>query len=88
MRGVFVVLALITMCGSAAAAPQCTSESKNKWISESEMKSKIANLGYKAKVFQVTKGNCYEIYGLDKAGKRIEIYFHPITGNIVEQHKS
>jgi hypothetical protein len=88
MRGVIVILALITTCGTAAAEPKCTSESKEKWIGENEMKSKIASLGYQAKVFKVTKGNCYEVYGLDKAGKRIEVYFHPITGNIVEQHKS
>jgi hypothetical protein len=88
MRGVIVVLALIAMCGAAAASPKCTSESKDKWISESEMKSKIASLGYQTKVFKVTTGNCYEIYGLDKAGKRIEVYFHPITGKIVEEHKS
>ena len=88
MRGVIAVLAFLSMCGSAMAEPKCTSESKDKWINESEMKLKIASLGYQAKIFKVTKGNCYEIYGLDRAGKRIEVYFHPITGNIVEEHKS
>jgi hypothetical protein len=88
MHRIIFVLALMTICGSAVAEPKCTSESRDKWISESEMKSKVASLGYQAKVFKVTRGNCYEVYGLDKAGKRIEIYFHPITGNIVEEHKS
>jgi hypothetical protein len=88
MRRAIVVLALVAICGPAAAEPKCTTESKDKWISESEMKSKIASLGYQTKIFKVTKGNCYEMYGLDKAGKRIEIYFHPITGKIVEEHKS
>lgn len=88
MGQVIVVLALLSICGSAVAEPKCTSEPKDRWISESEMKSKIVNLGYQAKIFKVTKGNCYEIYGLDKAGKRIEIYFHPVTGKIVEEHKS
>jgi hypothetical protein len=88
MRHIIVCLAFMTMCGPAMAEPKCTSEPKDKWISESEMKSKVAGLGYQAKIFKVTKGNCYEIYGLDKSGKRIEIYFNPITGNIVEEHKS
>ena len=88
MRQIIVVLALIAMCSAAMASPQCTSESKEKWISESEMKSKVVSLGYQVKVFKVTKGNCYELYGLDRAGKRIEVYFHPITGKIVEEHKS
>jgi len=52
------------------------------------MKAKIAELGYKYRIFKVTTGNCYEIYGQDKAGQRIEVYFHPITGNVVEEHKS
>jgi hypothetical protein len=88
MHRVIIAFAFLAMCGSASAEPKCTTESKEKWISESEMKSKISSLGYQMKVFKVTKGNCYEIYGLDKAGKRIEIYFHPITGNVVEEHKS
>ena len=52
------------------------------------MKSKIAELGYKFKVFKVTTGNCYEIYGQNKTGQRAEVYFHPVTGEIVEEHKS
>lgn len=87
MRCVIVLFAFLTMSGSAFADPKCTTEPKEKWISESEMKAKIASLGYHAKVFKVTKGNCYEIYGTDKTGKRIEVYFHPITGTIVEEHK-
>ena len=46
------------------------------------------DLGYKFKVFKVTTGNCYEIYGQNKVGQRTEVYFHPITGEIVEEHKS
>jgi hypothetical protein len=88
MHRAIIIFALMTMCGSAAAEPQCTSEPKDKWISESDMKSKVAGLGYQTKVFKVTKGNCYEVYGFDKAGKRVEIYFHPITGNVVEDRKS
>ena len=88
MRRMIVVAALLAMGGTAIAGPQCTSEPKDKWMSESELKSKIAHLGYQVRVFKVTKGNCYEIYGRDKAGKRIEIYFHPITGSVVKEHRS
>jgi hypothetical protein len=88
MRWLIAALALTILPSSALAGPTCTSEPKEKWLSESAMKAKIAELGYKYKVFKVTKGNCYEIYGQDKNGQRIEIYFHPITGNLVEEHKS
>jgi len=88
MRFVLSVAVFFAFHVTAFAEPQCTTEPKDTWINESEMKSRVASLGYQAKVFKVTKGNCYEIYGLDKAGKRIEVYFHPITGKIVKEHKS
>jgi len=81
-------LVVTTLIGPEFAEPNCTSEPKAKWLSESEMKAKIASLGYKFQIFKVTSGNCYEIYGRDAAGKRIEIYFHPISGEVVKQHKS
>ncbi len=89
MRCITTIALVIAMSGSALAAdPKCTSEPKDKWISENEMKAKIASQGYQVRVFKVTKGNCYEIYGRDKAGKRIEIYFNPVTGSVVKEHRS
>ena len=88
MRRLIATLALTILSGAAFAGPNCTSEPKHKWMSESDIKAKIASLGYKYKVFKVTTGNCFEIYGQNEAGQRIEIYFHPITGVVVEEHKS
>ncbi|MDQ0457133.1 PepSY domain-containing protein [Rhizobium paknamense] len=68
----------------AHASPSCTTEPKAKWMSEDAMKAKIDAAGYKVKTFEVT-GNCYEIYGHDKDGKRVEIYFNPVTGDIVKK---
>jgi hypothetical protein len=87
MRRLATALAFIVLCGPAFAGPTCTSEPKEKWIDQTAMKAKIAELGYKFKVFKVTTGNCYEIYGQDSGGKRIEVYFHPVTGKVVEEHK-
>ena len=86
MRRWMIGLALSVLAGSAIAEPKCTSEPKDKWLSEADMKAKIAALGYKAKVFKVTKGSCYEMYGQDANDKRVEIYFHPITGDVAERH--
>jgi len=41
-------------------------------------------------MFKSTSGNCYEIYGREqKEGAeewtKTEIYFHPISGDIVQQ---
>ena len=88
MRRLLLALALSILSGSAFASPTCTSEPKTKWLSEKAMKEKVAALGYSVKVFKVTAGNCYEIYGRNKSGQRIEVYFDPMTGNTVEEHKS
>jgi hypothetical protein len=88
MRRLGLAVAFMILSGPAIAGPNCTSEPKDKWLTESAMKAKIAELGYKYRIFKVTDGNCYEIYGQDKNGKRIEVYFHPITGSVVAEHKS
>jgi hypothetical protein len=80
-------LTFALLASAALAEPKCTSEPKSKWLSETAMKAKIAERGYKYTVFKVTTGNCYEIYGRDSAGKRIEIYFHPMTGEVVNEFK-
>ncbi|MFN3656114.1 MAG: PepSY domain-containing protein [Pseudolabrys sp.] len=88
MHRFVIAAALSILAGPALAGPTCTSEPKQKWLSEADMKAKIASLGYKYKVFKVTTGNCYEIYGQDSKGQRIEVYFHPLTGAVVQEHKS
>lgn len=72
---------------AAAASPQCTAEPKSKWLSEAAMKAKITLSGeYRdIKVFRVS-GNCYEIYGHTKDGRRAEVYFNPVTGIPVEKN--
>jgi hypothetical protein len=83
MRIVMSVV-MAAFASSAFASPKCTTEPKVKWISEAAMRAKAAAAGHKVEVFKVTKGGCYEIYGRDAAGKRIEIYFNPLSGDVVE----
>jgi hypothetical protein len=40
-------LALTLVAGPALAGPKCTSEAKDKWLSEEVMKQKIAEMGFK-----------------------------------------
>jgi len=81
----FVAVALALGLGSAAwAAPSCTDAPKRDWMPEAQMKAKIAEQGYVINRFLVS-GNCYEIYGKDKVGKKVEVYFNPVSGAIVKQ---
>jgi hypothetical protein len=76
---------LLAVAGQAAAGPACTTEPRAKWLTEAQMKAKIAQLGYTVKVFQVS-GSCYEIYGHSKDGKKAEVYFNPVNGQIVRNN--
>ncbi|WP_205380566.1 PepSY domain-containing protein, partial [Vibrio cholerae] len=45
------------------------------------------DMGYKIKVFKITKTSCYELYGHDQEGKRVEIYFNPTNMEKVKEEK-
>ncbi|MBT9487513.1 MAG: PepSY domain-containing protein [Rubrivivax sp.] len=81
-----LILAGLLAAGTATAGPKCTDEPQARWLTEAQMTQKFQALGYRddVKKLHVSKGQCWEIYGHDKAGKKVEIYFHPITGAIVE----
>ena len=53
-------------------------------MAEADAKAKVAEMGYKIKSFEVT-GNCYEMYGFDKDGKKAEVYFDAKTLDIVKK---
>ena len=75
--------AAAVFAGAAIAGPSC-SVPQDKWMKEADFKSRIESQGYQIKTFKVSKGQCYEIYGFDKAGKKVEIYFDPQTAAVLE----
>lgn len=87
IRTVVASLALATISMAAVAGPECTKAPSDQWMSEAAMKEKIAADGYTIAKFKKTSGNCYEIYGHDKLGKKVEIYFNPVNGSIVKQKR-
>lgn len=76
--------ALVLMSGFAQAAVNCPVYPKNEWMKEADAKAKLVQEGYSIKVFKVS-GNCYELYGKDKTGKRVEIYFDAKTLAVVKK---
>jgi len=78
------LLALAGLTEAASASASCTAHPKAEWLSEEAMKAKVAAMGYqKIKTFK-TSGDCYEIYGFTKDGKRAEVYFDTKTGDVVK----
>src|SRR5256885_9028806 len=82
IKGVLIALMSIT-AGSVFASANCPRHPKSEWMPQAEAKAKIEAQGYKIKKFKVD-GNCYEIYGANKDGKRAEVYFDTKTLEIVK----
>lgn len=78
-----LAITAVALSGAAIAGPKC-SQPKEKWMPEATFKSQLAQQGYKIKTFKVSGGQCYEIYGFDKAGKKVEIYFDPVTAAVLD----
>ncbi len=75
---------LVLLCGSAMASTTC-SKPKEQWMSETAFRSKVEQQGYTIQKFKVSSGQCYEIYGKDKSGQKVEIYFDPVTAEPVKR---
>jgi hypothetical protein len=76
---------VLALTGSAAFAGPTCNVPQDKWLKEADFKAQLEKQGYQIKTFKVSKGQCYEIYGFDKAGKKVEIYFDPATGAELER---
>lgn len=74
---------LLALSGAALAGPSCNAP-KEKWMPEADFRKGVEAQGYQIKTFKVSRGQCYEIYGFDKAGKKVEIYFDPVTAAVLE----
>ncbi len=83
MKALFLAPLLVALSSAAFAGPSCTA-TKDKWMSEADFKKGVEAQGYQIKTFKVSRGQCYEIYGFDKAGKKVEIYFDPVTAAVLE----
>lgn len=74
-----VVLSLSAFASAPAfAKANCKVYPKSEWMSETDAKASIEAQGYTISKFKVD-GNCYEIYGRNKAGKKVEIYYDAKT---------
>ena len=62
-------------CGVANEPTVCTTSPQSEWLNQEQFQAGLLTDGYQIKEFKVTEGNCYEIYGQNAAGSKVEIYF-------------
>ena len=87
MRNALLIAAVSLYSAAVMAGPECTTTDKSKWLDQAKFQEDLKAKGYEIKVFKVTDGNCYEIYGWDKDKTKVEIYFDPVTGVIVKEER-
>ena len=78
-----LALTLAALLLTALAGAKCEAHPKAEWIKDSDARAKLEEQGYKIRKFKID-GNCYEIYGWNKEGKKVEIYFDTKTLDIVK----
>ncbi len=81
MKLFLALLALLPMPVFASA--DCPVHPQAEWAPEATLKQALSDEGYTIKKFKVD-GNCYEIYGRNKQGKKVEIYFDTKTLAIIK----
>jgi hypothetical protein len=51
---------------------------KAEWKPQMELQRKLTGEGWRVRQVKVDNG-CYEVYGFDEKGNRMEVYFNPKT---------
>lgn len=75
--------ALATAPVLAHAAADCEAHPRAQWMKEADLRAALADAGYTIKTFKVD-GNCYEMYGHNEKGQRVEIYMDTVSGRPVK----
>ena len=67
------------------ADTDCARPDRSAWIPESQFREQMKRQGVQITKFRITPGHCYEIYGFDATGRKLEIYYDPVDARPVEE---
>ncbi|MFC0812866.1 PepSY domain-containing protein [Paracoccus panacisoli] len=78
-----LTIAAAALMGLTALTPAFAAEVECKqpeasWKPVEELKTKLTAEGWTIKNVKTDEG-CYEVYATDKDGKKVEVYFDPVT---------
>lgn len=73
------LLFLATNAG-ATGLHSCADTDKAAWLSEAALTKMLEADGWSVRRMK-EDGGCWEVYGTDPEGRRVEGYFHPVTGD-------
>ncbi|KKL71195.1 hypothetical protein LCGC14_2097340 [marine sediment metagenome] len=81
MSKLLLSTAAVLMLAAPAFAEdmKCNVPDQTTWMSQEDLTTMYVEQGYEVKNIKIDEG-CYEIYGIDANGERVEIYVDPVTG--------
>ena len=73
-------IALLLAVGQTEATglATCDSGPREGWQPVAKLEAQLKEKGWTVRRIK-EDGGCYEVYGLDEKGQRVEAYFHPLT---------
>ncbi len=83
------LIAFCLACTAPAFAdndPSCGDAPRAQWMSQDAAKTKLKDLGYEVRRVKPENG-CYEAYAVDKTGAKVEVFLHPVSGEVVGTSK-
>lgn len=78
LTGLVAIGAVLASQAGATGLATCKVGPESGWRSQADLTKMLSARGWQIRRIKVD-GNCYEVYALDNAGKRVETYFHPET---------
>jgi hypothetical protein len=71
-------LAVLVVSPSFAASSVCSSAPASKFQPKTKLESMLKSAGMRVKLIKTEKG-CYEVYAVDKAGKKVNVAYNAET---------
>lgn len=68
-----------------AMTPECELEADQAWMEQDLFESKVQEMGYVIEDLVVSEGNCFEVTGKNRDGQDMTAYFHPQTGDVLQE---
>lgn len=64
---------------SATGVHQCEATDRAAWLTKTKLTKQLEAKGWSVRHMK-EDGGCWEVYGTNPDGQRVEGYFHPVTG--------
>jgi hypothetical protein len=72
------VFAIAASSAQATGLAECDSGPREGWQPQAKLEKMLVDEKWKVRRIKVD-GGCYEVYGINHKGERVEAYFHPVT---------